>query len=99
MKILRSLGRRSSDQAELDADFFVLPKWHIGTHYFLKSSPFNYTIMKKNFFKNAILLVAFAATLGAMTSCNRGYGCPTNFSAGDVVSTLTKVITHQVYHR
>jgi hypothetical protein len=35
----------------------------------------------------ALVLVAFAAS---MSSCNRGYGCPTNFSIGKILSAVTR---------
>jgi hypothetical protein len=40
--------------------------------------------MKKNI-KNTV--VAFVA-IAALSSCNRGYGCPNNFSLNDALSTF-----------
>jgi len=46
--------------------------------------------------KNLILVVVAIAVLVTISSCHRGVGCPTNFSADspvvDVVKTLTAFI-------
>jgi hypothetical protein len=36
--------------------------------------------MNKSFLRLSIVVLVLAATLTSMTSCNRGYGCPTDFS-------------------
>ena len=36
----------------------------------------------------AVVLLVFASL--AFSSCNRGVGCPNNFSMGDVVKTFVK---------
>lgn len=50
----------------------------------------------RNFLKNLVafaLLLFFAATV---SSCNRGYGCPNNFSidATDVIEVATEAVPH-----
>jgi len=51
--------------------------------------------MKKSL-KQILILVAFFATVASFTSCNKGYGCPNNFSidkaAVNVVKTAAKVV-------
>ena len=39
--------------------------------------------MKSKALKKLIKLAVFVAILGTFSSCNRGYGCPNNFSIGD----------------
>lgn len=36
--------------------------------------------MKKASLKSIIAVIALFIALGSLSSCNRGYGCPTNFS-------------------
>lgn len=36
--------------------------------------------MRKASFKSLLAVLALLIVLGSLTSCNRGYGCPTNFS-------------------
>lgn len=36
--------------------------------------------MKKSFLRTVILALFVAAAAFSMTSCNKGYGCPNNFS-------------------
>jgi hypothetical protein len=42
--------------------------------------------MKTKFFRSLVLLAALSLTTISFSSCNRGYGCPTNFSIGSVLS-------------
>lgn len=47
--------------------------------------------------RNLRRMGTIAATLAAaviLSSCNRGYGCPTNFSLNDVFSTLVDVVAN-----
>jgi hypothetical protein len=37
--------------------------------------------MKKSTLKQVLVLVAFLAVVASFASCNKGYGCPTNFKA------------------
>lgn len=46
--------------------------------------------MKGKALKKLITLGLFIAFVSTFTSCNRGYGCPNNFSIGD--NTITKVV-------
>ena len=45
--------------------------------------------MKGKALKKLITLGLFIAFVSTFSSCNRGYGCPNNFSVGD---TITKVV-------
>lgn len=45
--------------------------------------------MKGKALKKLITLGLFIAFVSTFSSCNRGYGCPNNFSIGD---TITKVV-------
>lgn len=40
--------------------------------------------------KNLIPLVIFFAAMATLTSCNRGMGCPNNFSIGDTAVEIAK---------
>lgn len=40
--------------------------------------------MKKRMLKSTVLFFAFAAFASSFTSCNKGYGCPSNFSVDKV---------------
>lgn len=48
--------------------------------------------MKSKIFRSLLLAAALLTTATSFSSCNRGYGCPTNFSlqsaAGAVVCAL-----------
>lgn len=46
--------------------------------------------MKKQSFKQVFVLVALALATLSMTSCNRGYGCPT----WSMQKTAVKAVTH-----
>ena len=48
--------------------------------------------MKNNKFKKVVVCLAFAAFVGSVSSCNRGYGCPNNFS----VETVAAKVIHTV---
>lgn len=41
-----------------------------------------------------LFLAAFASV--AFSSCNRGYGCPTNFSIGETVESLVTTLVSLV---
>lgn len=43
--------------------------------------------------KSIALLAAAVLVLGATTSCNRGYGCPSNFSVNE---TAVKVVQQSI---
>ena len=40
--------------------------------------------MKKRMLKSTVLFIALAAAATSFTSCNKGYGCPSNFSVNKV---------------
>ncbi|MCB0517570.1 MAG: hypothetical protein H6577_23095 [Lewinellaceae bacterium] len=46
--------------------------------------------MKNSTLKQAIVLVVFCALAASFSSCNKGYGCPTNFKAVKAVVSLVK---------
>jgi hypothetical protein len=48
--------------------------------------------MKKNF-KKLLTITGFLALTLSFTSCNRGYGCPNNFSLEQTVKT---VVVHTI---
>jgi len=48
--------------------------------------------MKKNTLKQLLVFVAFLALAASFTSCNKGYGCPTNFKAVKAVSTAIQLV-------
>jgi len=45
--------------------------------------------MKKNL-KQFIVASAFLMLAASFTSCNRGYGCPTNFSVNEIATEVVK---------
>lgn len=52
--------------------------------------------MKTKIFRSIVLLAALSLTALSFSSCNRGYGCPTNFSiraaAGAAISVLADAV-------
>lgn len=53
--------------------------------------------MKNHRSKSIMYCLAFILAGLSMTSCNRGYGCPTDFSIADkVVKTATTIVVHQI---
>lgn len=46
--------------------------------------------MKNNAFKKLVTVFAFVGMLAAFSSCNRGYGCPNNFSLDTTITTIVK---------
>jgi hypothetical protein len=42
----------------------------------------------KNVSKKALRVLTAASIIVAFSSCNRGYGCPSNFSLGDFFQDL-----------
>ena len=44
--------------------------------------------MKKN---NRLQNILIVAAVVALSSCNRGYGCPTNFSVDELIETIAQV--------
>lgn len=45
--------------------------------------------MKTNVTRSLVVVAIFAFAAASLSSCNRGYGCPTNFSAEAVTNTTT----------
>jgi len=45
--------------------------------------------MKKNI-RKALVIFTVVAFASSFTSCNRGYGCPNNFSIGEKVTEVAK---------
>lgn len=60
------------------------------TNVFLKNE--NQITMKSKMFRSVLIIAALCMTALSFSSCNRGYGCPTNFSmqsaAGAVISCI-----------
>lgn len=52
--------------------------------------------MKSRKFKQYLNLFAFLIVFSTFTSCNRGYGCPSNFSMNETVVQLVKVVVQAV---
>jgi len=48
--------------------------------------------MKKRMLKSTVLFFAFAAFATSFTSCNKGYGCPSNFSVDKVAVQAANVV-------
>lgn len=48
--------------------------------------------MKGKALKKLITLALFIVFVTTFSSCNRGYGCPNNFSIGDTVNKVVKVV-------
>ena len=46
--------------------------------------------MKKSTIKNLLAAIAFVAFAASISSCNKGYGCPTNFKVIQHVVQLVK---------
>jgi hypothetical protein len=46
--------------------------------------------MKKSTLKQILVLASFAILASSFASCNKGYGCPTNFKAIKTVVQLVK---------
>ena len=47
--------------------------------------------MKNRIFKSFALFFAFATLASTMTSCNKGYGCPNNFSVDKIAAQAVTV--------
>ena len=52
--------------------------------------------MNKKKLKQVITAMAFLAFTASFTSCNRGYGCPSNFSVQDNTIEVVKTVTYTV---
>jgi len=52
--------------------------------------------MKKNM-KQLIVVSAFLMLAASFTSCNRGYGCPTNFSINDYAIEVVKNLSTTLF--
>lgn len=44
--------------------------------------------MKRKNLRNFAAIALLVAVAGLSSSCNRGYGCPTNFSVNDATTTV-----------
>jgi len=54
--------------------------------------------MKSIFSKRTTTQLAFLLLVTVVSSCNRGYGCPTNFSLQDeIVELVTKAVSLFVF--
>ncbi|MEZ5044468.1 MAG: hypothetical protein R2828_31530 [Saprospiraceae bacterium] len=52
--------------------------------------------MKSRKFKQLLSLFTFLMVFSTFTSCNRGYGCPSNFSMNETVVQIVKVVVQAV---
>ncbi len=52
--------------------------------------------MKFKNLKQIAIVAAFLLTAASFTSCNRGYGCPSNFSVEQVGTQVVKTVVQQV---
>ena len=52
--------------------------------------------MNRRKLKQVITAMAFLAITASFTSCNRGYGCPSNFSVQDTVVKMVKTVSKAV---
>lgn len=52
--------------------------------------------MKSRRFKRILSLLAFVAVFSTFTSCNKGYGCPNNFSMNETVVQVVKVVVQTI---
>ena len=48
--------------------------------------------MKRSFKASRLSVPVVAAVLLALSSCNRGYGCPTNFSIEEVLGSCVQAV-------
>jgi len=48
--------------------------------------------MKKNTLKQLLIIVAFFALAASVSSCNKGYGCPTNFKAVNAAAAAIHLV-------
>ncbi|MFK7809960.1 MAG: hypothetical protein AB8F74_19300 [Saprospiraceae bacterium] len=53
--------------------------------------------MKFKMFKKLVPVIALLALLATLSSCNRGLGCPNNFSIGDTVSAVVDAAVPSVF--
>jgi len=51
---------------------------------------------KVQFLRKALYFVVFLAVASAFTSCNKGYGCPTNFKVDKVVVKTAQAAAHTI---
>ncbi|WP_170254444.1 hypothetical protein [Phaeodactylibacter luteus] len=47
----------------------------------------------KKISRNTATAIAFLSAI-ALSSCNRGYGCPSNFSADEALSSVVTTVAH-----
>lgn len=55
--------------------------------------------MNRKKLKQVITAMAFLAFTATFTSCNRGYGCPSNFSVQDTAIEVAKTVTSAIIKR
>ena len=53
--------------------------------------------MKKQSIKSALTLLAVVAATALLSSCNRGYGCPNNFSLNDNVFEVVGSVLNLIF--
>lgn len=52
--------------------------------------------MKSRKLKQVLSLLAFVTVFSTFTSCNKGYGCPNNFSMNETVVQVVKVVVKTI---
>lgn len=52
--------------------------------------------MKSKSIRQAIAMLALIVIASGLSSCNRGYGCPSNFSVNKVAATVVKGVVKAV---
>ena len=55
--------------------------------------------MKIRAFKKVIPFAIFLATLASLSSCNRGVGCPNNFSIGETLTQCVEVAANAIIRK
>ncbi|MEN0006233.1 MAG: hypothetical protein AAF798_18930 [Bacteroidota bacterium] len=55
--------------------------------------------MKSKRFKKYLYVALLLVSASAFSSCNRGYGCPNNFSVNDTVVELVKTAVTVVINK
>lgn len=55
--------------------------------------------MKSKRFKQLLYVAVLLVSVSAFSSCNRGVGCPNNFSMNDTAVELVKTAIHVVVNK
>lgn len=55
--------------------------------------------MKKRIINQLLTVMIFLAVATAFSSCNRGVGCPNNFSTNTTVVDVAKTVTSVIFNK